>query len=348
MSKTRAVQWATGMVGSLALRAIIDAPDLDLVGVRVYDPSKVSKDAGELVGRKPTRILATDSRDDLLALSAHVALDLGNVEKHPGDCLADVVDLLASGTDVIATGSSFIDTYAVDQALGRAIDAACQRGGTSFLGVGLFPGVWGEAITPTLARLSHDCNEIVMREALSYAGYPSRDLIVDVMGYGHAQDSDAPLLSDPGRSRAAFIGTASAIAKALGWRIAVTRSIRETAVTDKDLHVAAGVISAGTVGAMKLGVRAERGRSAIAVEHVTWMSPDVAPAWSRAGGYEIEFEGSPSMRCSLVLGTHGEDHTEMGCLATAMHAVHAIPVVRAAPPGVLGSRRRRGLRGRCP
>src|SRR5437867_798492 len=32
----------------------------------------------------------------------------------------------------------------------------------------------------------------------------------------------------------------------------------------------------------------------------------------------------------------GEDHTEMGCLATAMHAVHAIPVVRAAPPpGVL-------------
>jgi 2,4-diaminopentanoate dehydrogenase len=40
------------------------------------------------------------------------------------------------------------------------------------------------------------------------------------------------------------------------------------------------------------------------------------------------------MRCSSVLGTHGEDHTEMG-LARAMHAVHTISVVRAAPPGVL-------------
>ena len=29
------------------------------------------------------------------------------------------------------------------------------------------------------------------------------------------------------------------------------------------------------------------------------------------------------------------DHTAMGCLATAMHAVHAIPVVRGAPAGIL-------------
>jgi len=41
------------------------------------------------------------------------------------------------------------------------------------------------------------------------------------------------------------------------------------------------------------------------------------------------------LRGNLVLGTKGEDHTEMGCLATAMHAIHAIPGVRAAPPGVL-------------
>ena len=46
MSATRVVQWATGTTGRLALRAIIDAPDLELVGVRVYDPTKVGMDAG--------------------------------------------------------------------------------------------------------------------------------------------------------------------------------------------------------------------------------------------------------------------------------------------------------------
>ena len=111
---------------------------------------------------------------------------------------------------------------------------------------------------------------------------------------------------------------------------------REVAVTERELTVAAGTIPAGTVGAMKLGVRAECGPVTIEVEHVTWMAPDVAPMWSSGGeGYHIEFDGAPSLRCSLELGIHGEDHTEMGCLATAMHAVHAIGSVRAADSGVL-------------
>jgi hypothetical protein len=87
---------------------------------------------------------------------------------------------------------------------------------------------------------------------------------------------------------------------------------------------------------MKLGVLADCGPVIIAVEHVTWMAPEVQPEWSAPGeGYQIEFDGAPTLRCTLVLGTRGEDHTEMGCLAAAMHAVHAIPAVRAAAPGVL-------------
>jgi hypothetical protein len=335
MSATTVIQWATGTTGSLALRAVIAAPDLDLVGVRVYEPAKVGRDAGELAGGAPIGVAATDDRDALLALRADVALYMGSVEKHPDECLADVVALLTSGTDVITTGSSFIDTYAVDLQWGHAIESACRQGASSFLGVGLFPGFWGEAVAPVLSRLSFECREIVVRESLSYAGYPSREMMVDVMGYGQPPDSDAALLSDPARAGVAFVGTASVIAKALGAQILSTQPFRETAVTAADLHVASGVIPAGTVGAMKLGVRADCGAFAIVVEHVTWMGPDVAPGWSRAEGYEIEFDGAPSLRCSLVLGTHGEDHTEMGCLATAMHAVHAIPAVRTAPPGVL-------------
>jgi hypothetical protein len=82
-------------------------------------------------------------------------------------------------------------------------------------------------------------------------------------------------------------------------------------------------------------VRADCGPVEIVIEHVTWMDANIAPEWSQREGYEIELDGAPTLRCNLVLGTRGEDHTDMGCLATAMHAVHAIPVVRAAPPGLL-------------
>jgi hypothetical protein len=290
-------------------------------------------------------VLATDDRDQLLALNADIALYMASVESHPQECVADIVALLSSGTDVITTGSTLIDTYAVDPERGRAIDAACQRGQSSFLGVGLFPGFWGETIAPVLSRLSSRCTEIVVRESLSYAGYPSAEMMRDVMGYGHHPDSEVPLLSDLDRAGAAFIGTAFVIAKALRAEIVSAQPFRETAVTDEDIHVASGVIAAGTVAAMRLGVRADCGPFTIVVEHVTWMSPDVVPEWSRAEGYEIRFEGAPSMRCSLELGTAGEDHTEMGCLATAMHAVHAIPVVRQASPGVLDLADIRGFAG---
>jgi hypothetical protein len=329
------LQWATGTTGSLALRAVIDARDLELVGVRVYDPEKAGKDAGELAGRPPTGIRATDRRDEALSLDADVVLYMGRVEGDPDGCFADVVDLLAAGRDVIATGSSFIDPRALDPARAQDMEKACLAGSSTFLGVGLFPGFWGESIAPALSRLSFRCGRITVRESLSYAGYASKELMFDMMGYGQRPDADSSVLSDPDRARGPFACTATVLAKALGLEVRSTEGFRETAITGKELRVAAGTIPVGTVGAIKLGVRADCGPVEIVVEHVTWMGPDVAPDWSRSEGYEIELDGAPTLRCSLVLGTKGEDHTDMGCLATAMHAVHAIPIVRAAPPGVL-------------
>ncbi len=333
---TRVAQWATGTTGRLALRALIDAPDLDLVGVRVYDAGKVGVDAGLLADRPTTGIVATDQLDAIVALHPDVVLYMGRVEHDPEGCFDDVVQLLGAGIDVITTGSSFIDTSVFDPAQHRAMVDACAAGSSTFLGVGLFPGFWGEVIAPVLSRLAFTCDEIAVRETLSYAGYPSSQLLFDIMGYGHAPDSTVPLMSDPSRAGGAFNGTATVLAKAVGLEVLSLEAYRETATTDRELQVAAGVIPAGTVGAMKLGVRADCGPVTISVAHVTWMAPDVAPEWSGGGdGYHIEFEGAPSLRCSLDLGIHGEDHTEMGCLATAMHAVHAIPAVRAAGPGVL-------------
>jgi len=343
---TRVVQWATGTTGRLALRAVIEEPEVELVGVRVYDPAKVGRDAGALCGVAPTGVIATDDNDAVLDLGPDLVLYMGSVEKYREECIADVMALLTAGIDVIATGSSFIDIRAFDPEAGRAIEAACASGSSTFLGLGLFPGFWGEALVPALSRLSFRCDRIVVRESLSYEGYPSREMMFDVMGYGRAPDSDEAMLSDISRAGYAFISTAVIVAKALGLEVDSVEPFREVVVTDTDLQVAAGLIAAGTVGAMKLGIRADCGPVAVLVEHVTWMGPGVAPEWSQREGYEIEFDGAPTLRCNLVLGTQGEDHTEMGCLATAMHAVHAIPVVRAASPGVLDLADTTGFVGR--
>ena len=46
----KVIQWATGNVGQLALRGIIEHPDLELVGLLVHSADKAGRDAGEIAG----------------------------------------------------------------------------------------------------------------------------------------------------------------------------------------------------------------------------------------------------------------------------------------------------------
>ena len=49
--RLRVVQWNTGKVGKHTLRAVLDDPRLELVGVFAHSPDKSGRDAGPLCGR---------------------------------------------------------------------------------------------------------------------------------------------------------------------------------------------------------------------------------------------------------------------------------------------------------
>src|SRR5689334_20506740 len=95
----RIIQWGTGSVGKHAVRAIVDRPDFELVGVRVYNPDKVGKDAGELIGRDPIGVAATDDVEAILAMDADCVCytALGSTLESSEGPLDDICRLLASG-----------------------------------------------------------------------------------------------------------------------------------------------------------------------------------------------------------------------------------------------------------
>lgn len=331
---TRVIQWATGVTGTMALRHILGRPDLTVVGVRVYDPAKAGVDAGTLCGVGEAGVLTTDDRDAIIATDADVVLYMGKVETDTPGCFADVCDLLASGKNVVATGSRFIHPRSLHESLADGIENACETGKSSFLGVGLYPGFFGESIAPLLSRLTQQTNRITVREVLNYSTYASHDLVFNAMGFGHAPDDPTPLLANAEYAASAWIGSATVLAQALGLRIRTVEGFREVVTTPRALTVAAGEIPAGTVGAMRFGVVVDCGETTISVEHLTRMADDLAPHWPNETGYELAFEGEPNMRIHLEIGSPGEDHAEQGCLATAMHAINAIPTVVAAEPGL--------------
>lgn len=87
----RVVQWATGNIGMRALRAVIEHPNLDLVGLYVHSEAKAGRDAGELCGKGVNGIKATRSLDEIAALDADCVLYM------PQGCNVDeLCTLLAS------------------------------------------------------------------------------------------------------------------------------------------------------------------------------------------------------------------------------------------------------------
>ena len=141
----RLIQWATGNVGRHAVRAIIDRPDYELVGVRVYDPAKVDVDAGDLVQRPQTGVLATDDTEVILGLDADcVCYTALGQTLEDSDLLDDVCRLLASGKNVVSSAG---ESYAyIRPHLNLNLDGyerllkACSDGQASFFYGGINPG----------------------------------------------------------------------------------------------------------------------------------------------------------------------------------------------------------------
>ena len=98
MQKLKVIQWTTGKVGKMALRAIFDDPRLELAGVYAHSADKVGQDAGAICGRADCGVAATDDVGALVALGADTVI----YAPFEAD-LSHLVRLLESGSDVIST-----------------------------------------------------------------------------------------------------------------------------------------------------------------------------------------------------------------------------------------------------
>ena len=179
MARLRVVQWATGNIGTRSLQGVLGHPDLELVGVHVYDPDKVGRDAGELAGLAPTGVLATGSIDDVLALQPDCVLYM------PRACDFDeVARLLAAGSNVVTTRGEFHRPASMDPATREQIEAACQAGRASIHSTGSSPGFITEALPIVLTSIQRRLDRILIEEFADLSQRPSPELLFDIMGFG--------------------------------------------------------------------------------------------------------------------------------------------------------------------
>lgn len=331
---TKVIQWATGGVGRAAIEAVLDHPELELVGAWVHSADKEGTDLGTLVGRDPVGVTATTDADALLALDADCVLY--------SPVFADTSVLraiLRSGKNVVTPLGWFYPR----QRDREKFDAVCAEGGVTLHGTGIHPGGLTERLPLVLSALSGSITGIRAEEFSDIRTYGAPEVVRDWMMFGRkpeeAAGSSVAALLAGGYSQSVWM-----LADALG--IDLDPDIRTThdiAVATAPIESPIGIIEPGQVAAQHFRWEGTVDGEPVLTAAVNWLmgEADFDPPWRFGPGgqrFEVEVRGDPG--CVLTLsGLHAHDLAEgarrnPSIVATAMNCVNAIPDVVAAAPGV--------------
>ncbi|GAA2169147.1 NAD(P)H-dependent amine dehydrogenase family protein [Actinomadura napierensis] len=325
----RVVQWATGNIGTRALRGVIEHPSMTLAGVYVHSPDKAGIDAGELCGLGATGVAATRDIGEILSLGADCVLYMPRALD-----VDEVCRLLESGANVVTTRGEFHHPAGVRPEVRERVEAACERGGTSIHSTGSSPGFISEAVPLALASIQRRLDRLTISEYADLSRRDSPGLLFEVMGFGRPPAAfDQRRLS---HGRVSFGPSLRLVAEALSMPLDSVEADGEIATARHSVRIAAGELEAGTVAAQRITVSGMRGGRAVLCFRAVWYcTTDLEPEWDvRATGWHIAVDGDAPLDIDMRFPVPIEQMADVSPAYTANRAVNAVPAVCAAAPGI--------------
>ena len=329
-STLKVVQWATGNIGTGSLRAVIQHPHLQLVGLYVHSDSKVGQDAGTLCGLDPVGVVATNRIEDVLALKPDCVLYM-----QEGCNIDDLCRLLEAGCNVVTTRVEFHHPRSLDAETRTRIEAACKRGGTSIYSTGSSPGFITEAVPLVLTSLQRRLDQLIIDEFADLTTRNSPELLFDIMGFGKEP-------ADFGEERLAhvikcFAASFNQLADSIGLPLDEVTAQGELGLVKEDVRIAAGVLKAGTVGGQRITMTGMRNGKALMQMRLNWYcTKDLDKTWELLGnGWRVQVLGDTPLDVSLAFSPIAdEDMAATTPGYTAHRAVNAVKAVCGAKPGI--------------
>lgn len=343
-SPIRVFQVATGNVGTEMVKRLQRQPDLTLVGVHCYTPEKVGRDVGEIAGIGPIGIAATGTVEEIVAAKPDVVTFHG---VWPDVALYERV--LEAGIDVVTT-ADFVTGHHRDanhrlpdgRTESEVIAAACERGGATFYGTGMNPGL-AQILTIVHSADVTDIEKVTCIESVDVSCHHSADTW-DNCGFGWPVDHpDVPTKLELGTR--VFGDGVHLMADCLGIELDTVDFEYELGATTKDVDLGWYQLPAGSVGGACFSyVGKVDGVPRVELKLEWQMTPHTEPRWDIQGCYITQIDGDPCIYSKhLILPKPGTDFSSVAAFAaigmtvTGMPALNAIRAVVAAPPGIVTS-----------
>ena len=324
----RVVQWGTGTAGLRSLRAILNNPALELVGLYVARPDRVGRDAGSFVDMPDIGVRATNDLADLLALRPDCLCYMGSAAEGGTQ---DFLPFLQAGINVVTPSvGQLLTPFYADPKDRDPVEAACREGNSSFLSTGASPGYCTDYLPMALLGIVDEIREIRVQEIADYSPYPV-EAIARRWGFGAAPGEPIPLFEDDWVEKT-WHHIPRDIARRLGVEIEEIRVVNDSGLASRDIAASFYTIPAGTVANIRFQVQGlVKGKPFVTLEHINWCDYDAMPAdWPRPAQtaeliYRTEVIGRPNLVAEVSL-----DYP-----VAAVRTVNSIPAVVAAPPGII-------------
>lgn len=326
----RVAQWATGSVGAYSLRGIIQHPHMELVAVRVYNPAKQGKDAGDLCAMPPTGILATRELADIIAAKPDCVLYMPESTD-----VDDVCALLEAGVNVVTTRAEFFNPAMMRKCLRDRLEAACDKGGASIHATGSSPGFITEALPIVLTSLARRLDFLGIDEFANCREGCSQEMLTEVMGFGETPETFAK--RDIAARDEVFEHSFGVLASALGMPIDSFEVTSEVALCRQPTLLHTLTIPAGSVGGQRVSVTGLRDGLPFLRFRSNWfVTTDLEPTWDlRGDGWRVEVEGDTPLDLIINLAMPPESGFMASARYTAHRPLNAVPAVCAATPGIV-------------
>jgi hypothetical protein len=337
VTKYRVIQWATGVVGSAALKGILRHPRLELAGVKVYSDDKNGRDAGDLVDLPKTGITATQDVEEILALDADCVIYC----PMPWD-LNEMCRLLESGKHVI-TPCPYWFPFKQNRDAAALIDKACKQGNVNLHASGCNPGGIAERFPLTFTGWCNRIDRITMTECGDCRDYGSVAVIREVMNLGKtpSQAKDNPLQVHLANS---WYEPVDMIAEGLGCEVLEYESTNDYILANQDIETAAGIIEKGTIALNRSRHIGRTREGTEIIEEQIWYMDDIEQTRlesktdiPRSSGWRIKIEGDVNLVVDVDFPDDlpQSERTAQGISTTGFHCVNAVPLVCEAPnPGL--------------
>jgi hypothetical protein len=337
MKTYQVAQWATGVVGSSALKGILRHPRLELVGVKVYSDEKAGRDAGEIIDAAATGVIATKDMGEIMALRPDVVLYCP-MPWNP----AEMCQLLEAGIHVI-TPCPYWFPFVQNPEGAALLDASCKKGGVNFHASGCNPGGIAERFPLTFSGWCNRIDRITMTECGDCREYSSEGVMRELMNLGKTpkEASNNPLKAMLAKS---WYEPIDMIAAGLGSEIIEYEAKHDYLLAAQDIETAVGTIKKDTIALNHYQHIGRTREGTEIVQEQIWYLDDREQKLlqgemdiPRDSGWRIKLEGDVNLNIDIDFPPDStqDERVAMGLSTTAFHLVNAVPLVCEAPdPGI--------------